>query len=262
MSAIDRADPLPLWAQLLTILRRRIGAGTYDDGFPTDAQLAEEFELSRHTVREAVRRLQDEGVVARRRGVGTFVSHEVIEQSVGAIYSLFRSIEAQGREQRSDLLDLSTTRDGTVAARLDRPDGAELVRVERLRRVDGEPLAHDTSWLPVDVARPLLDVDFTHTALYDELARTCGVGADGGAEWIHPVIPHRDERALLGMRAGEAAFLIERLIRSGGRPIEWRQSVVRGDRYTFVARWSPTSRYESVLAPTGSGAGPGGGSAG
>jgi GntR family transcriptional regulator len=251
VSGIDRSNPLPLWAQLLGVLRQRVVAGDYDAGFPTDAQLAEEFDLSRHTVRDTVRRLQEEGIVMRRRGVGTFVSPPALEQNCGALYSLFRSIEAQGLEQRSDVLDLSIVTDATVAERLDRPDDVELVRLERIRRVEGLPLAHDIAWLPADVARPLLEVDFSHTALYDELARACHIHLDAGSEWIHPTIPDITERRLLGMRTREAAYRIERLGIAGEGAVEWRQSTVRADRYSFVAHWSPTARYEPVFTPVG-----------
>ena len=55
---LDRADPMPLWAQLEAELRRRIDAGEFSDGrFPTDLELTEGYEVSRHTVREAIRRL-------------------------------------------------------------------------------------------------------------------------------------------------------------------------------------------------------------
>ena len=106
---------------------------------------------------------------------------------------------------------------------MSRPDssssrGTELVRLERLRRVDGLPLAHDTAWLPADVARPLLDVDFSHTALYDELARTCHIHPDAGSEWIHPTIPDQSERRLLGLQARDAAYRIERLGVATGNP--------------------------------------------
>ena len=250
MTSIDRSNPLPLWAQLLAILRDRVTAGRYDEGFPTDGQLAAEFDLSRHTVRDAVRRLQDEGVISRRRGVGTFVAPPSLEQRCGALYSLFRSIEAQGLEQRSDVIDLSVVTDADVAERLGRPAATELVRLERLRRVDGLPLAHDTAWLPADIARPLLDVDFSHTALYDELARTCHVHLDAGSEWIHPTIPDQTDRRLLGLRARDAAYRIERLGVAKGDPVEWRNSIVRADTYTFVAHWSPTARYEPTFVPT------------
>jgi GntR family transcriptional regulator len=250
VTAIDRSNPLPLWAQLLGILRQRVAAGEYVDGFPTDLQLSTEFGLSRHTVRDAVRRLHDEGLLDRRRGIGTFVRPATIEQPSGALYSLFRTIEAQGREQRSDVLDLSTVTDPPVAARLGLASDTALVRLERLRRVDGAPLAHDTAWLPADLACPLLEVDFSHTALYDELARTCGCQPDAGSEWVHPVLPDQADRRLLELHGRQAAYRIERLGLAGDRAIEWRESVVRGDTYTFVAHWSPTDRYAPALAPT------------
>jgi GntR family transcriptional regulator len=250
VSVIDRSNPLPLWAQLLAILRERLAAGAYDDGFPTDDKLATEFELSRHTVRESVRRLQDEGLISRRRGVGTFVRRPPIEQPCGALYSLFRSIEAQGREQRSDVLDLSIVTDEQATTRLELDASTELVRLERLRRVDGNPLAHDVAWLPADIARPLLDVDFSHTALYDELAAVCQVHPDAGSEWIHPALPDATGRRLLGLAARTPVYRIERLAMAGPRPIEWRESLVRADHYTFVARWSPTTPYEPVFSPT------------
>lgn len=248
MATVDRSSLLPLWAQLLAVLRERIEAGVYAEGFPTDAELAGEFGLSRHTVRDAVRRLQDEGIIDRRRGVGTFVVPAAMEQPCGAIYSLFRSIEAQGREQRSDVLGLAIVTDPPMAARLGLPPEADLVRLERLRRIDGAPLARDTAWLPVAIARPLLEVDFGRTALYDELDRTCGIHPDAGSEWIRPVLPDVRDRELLELGPGVAAYRIDRLAEARGRPIEWRESVVRADRFAFVARWSPGTRYEPMLA--------------
>ncbi len=52
--------------------------------------------------------------------------------------------------------------------------------MERLRLAGGEPLALDTVWLP-DLGAPLLEADFTHAALYDELAARTGLRVDGGA---------------------------------------------------------------------------------
>jgi GntR family transcriptional regulator len=239
---------MPLWAQLLEDLRARLDDGEFVEEFPTDLELTTEYGVSRHTAREAVRRLQSEGVVSRERGRGTFVRTPTFEQPTGAIYSLFRSIETQGLEQRSEVLDRSVVTDPEVAVRLELDASAELVRLERLRSADGHPLAHDTVWLPADVARPLLDVDFTHTALYDELQNRCGVRPTSGKEWIATELPDADERRLLGLGAKQPVFRIRRLSSTAeSRPLEWRETVIRGDRYTFVAQWSPNGAYETVL---------------
>jgi GntR family transcriptional regulator len=240
MASIDRSNPLPLWAQVLEDLRRRLAGGEFAAQFPTDNDLIGHYGVSRHTVREAVRRLQDEGVVNRERGRGTFVTAPAIERSWGAgvVYSLFRSVESQGYEQRSEVLDLSETTDEAVANRLALAVGEPLVRLERLRLVDGKPLAHDVVWLPAAVARPLLGVDFTHTALYDELASRCGVRPTAGSERVHAVVPDRVVGELLGLGPRQAAFAMERTSHAAIGPIEWRETLVRGDRYSFVATWS------------------------
>lgn len=235
---------MPLWAQLLADLRLRLGAGEFSSQFPTDTDLTVEYGVSRHTVREALRRLQQEGVISRERGRGTFVTAPAIERSWGAgvVYSLFRSVESQGFEQRSKVIDLSETNDDEVAGRLALRAGAKLVRLERLRLVAGQPLAHDIAWLPAKLARPLLGVDFTHTALYDELAARCGLRLSAGKEWVNAVLPDKGQRDLLGLGPRQAAFSMERLSHAGDRPVEWRTTVVRGDRYRFVATWSQARR--------------------
>ncbi len=249
MTAIDRSSPLPLWAQVLDDLRERLDAGEFTSEFPTDSELIGHYSVSRHTVREAMRRLQNEGVVTRERGRGTFVIAPKVEQATGAIYSLFRSIEATGLEQRSRVLDLSLTTDRVVADRLGLRANAKLVRLERLRLIDAHVLAHDTAWLPAAVAKPLLGVDFTHTALYDELAERCGVRPVAGKEWITTELPPKRERELLEIGAKQPAFRICRSSEGDDGPIEWRETVVRGDRYSFVAEWSPTLGYEATLSP-------------
>jgi GntR family transcriptional regulator len=251
MRRLDRSSPMPLWAQLLADLRARLEDGEFTEEFPTDLELTTDYGVSRHTAREAVRRLQAEGVVSRERGRGTFVRSPGFEQATGAIYSLFRSIEARGLEQRSKVLDRSVVVDAAVAGQLELPEDAELVRLERLRSADGHPLAHDTVWLPADVARPLLDVDFTHTALYDELQLRCGVRPTSGTEWIATELPGSQERGLLGVAAKQPVFRIRRRsCTAEGDALEWRETVIRGDRYTFVAQWSPTGAYETVLRAT------------
>lgn len=238
MQAVDRSSPAPLWSQVLDDLRGRLVAGEFSERFPTDLEITESYGVSRHTAREAVRRLHDEGLVARERGRGTFVRSTTIDQPLGAIYSLFRSIEEQGHEQRSRVLTLEQRTNAESAAILGVGPADPLVFLERVRLLDGEPFAVDCSWLPASFAAPLLQVDFTRTSLYEELAQRCSIGPDHGWERIAPQLPTEAQCRLLSLETPEPVFAIERLALDGDRPIEWRHSVVRGDRFSFVARWS------------------------
>jgi len=152
----DRNSPLPLWAQVLSDLRGRLARGEFTGRFPGDEELRETYGVSRHTVREAVRRLQAEGVIERGRGRGTFVTGALIEQPLGALYSLFRSVEAQGYVQRSVVRYLEERRDEEAAKVLGRAPDEPLVYLERLRLADDQPIVFDCSWLPAALARPLL----------------------------------------------------------------------------------------------------------
>lgn len=236
--ATEHKDQSPLWAQVLDDLRDRLGSGEFAERFPGDVELVAHYQVSRHTVREAVRHLQAEGLLERRRGKGSFVTPRRIEQQLGTLYSLFRSIEARGLVQDSVVRYLEERHDDVAAAMLACSPNEALVYLERIRLADGDPIALDCSWLPARLASPVLDADFHHTALYGELADRCGIRLTGGWERIHPVLPEPKQRELIGLGAREAAFAIERMTFADETPIEWRHSVVRGDRFCFVARWS------------------------
>jgi GntR family transcriptional regulator len=243
---------MPLWAQVLEDLRRRLGAGEFADRFPGDIELANQYRVSRHTVREAVRRLQGEGLLDRTRGRGTFVREPVIEQQLGTLYSLFRSVEEQGFSPRSIVRHLGIRRDEEAARVLGCRPQDPLVYLERVRLADEQPIVLDWSWMPARLARRLLKVDFTHTALYRELSERCGVRIDSGWERLDPVLPTAEQRQLLNLGPLTPALGIERLAYSNTAPVEWRHGVVRTDRFSFVARWS-AQRVNARFEPSGNG---------
>jgi GntR family transcriptional regulator len=242
---LDRGSPVPLWAQLRSDLRRRLEEGAFDDGFPGELLLTAQYGVSRQTVRTALAGLRAEGVVVAERGRRPRVADQaVITQPVGALYSLFASVEAAGLRQASIVRARDVRADAVIAERLRLEASVPLFRLERLRLAGGEPLALDTVWLPADLAAPLLDADFSHTALYDELAARAGVRLTGGREHIRAVVPSPAEQRLLGLRGPAGALAIDRLGYAGSRPIEWRQTLIRGDRFSLAADFSARTGYQ------------------
>ncbi|MDW3219949.1 MAG: GntR family transcriptional regulator [Acidimicrobiales bacterium] len=236
---LDRESPLPLWAQLEAELRRRLDTGEFDDGpFPTDLELTEVYGVSRHTVREAIRHLNKMGVLRRERGKGTVVNRSEFEQSLGTLYSLFQSVESTGVSQTSEVLALEAVTDAAAAGHLGLAEDAPLVFLERLRLAGDDPLALDRAWLPASIAEPLLHVDWSHTALYAELAAIGAPVPNQGWERLTPTVPTATDRGPLGLAAGDAVFFLERLGSRDGTPIEWRTTLIRGDRFRFVTDWS------------------------
>lgn len=249
-----RSGGVPLWAQLLTDLRARLADGEFAQAFPGELALVQEYAVSRHTVREALRHLRAEGTVTAARGRKPRLAPVEVEQQLGALSSLFAAVEAAGLEQRSTVRALDVRRDGVIATRLALEESAPLVYLERVRLAGDEPLALDRVWLPADIASPLLGVDFTHTALYDELLTHCGLRLTGGREQVRAVLPLRGERALLHIPAGVALLAVERTGCLDGRPVEHRQTLVRGDRFAVTAQYDGSSVQLSADARGGRGA--------
>ena len=159
--------------------------------FPGELDLVREYQVSRHTVRAALRQLRADGTIVAERGRRPrLAGQEPITQPLGALYSLFASVEAAGLRQASVVRARDLRADGVIADRLGLEASTPLFRLERLRLAGGEPLALDTVWLPADIAAPLLEADFTHTGLYDELAARAGVRLQGGREHIRAVDAH------------------------------------------------------------------------
>lgn len=232
----------PLWKQVLSDLEHGIANGEIVDRFPTDRELTEHDGVSRHTAREAVRRLRARGLVDRQRGRGSFLNNQLLTQPLGGLYSLFQAVEDRGLTQRSNVLALEPARDADAATRLGLPPHAELVRLERLRFADNDPLALDSVWLPADIGRHLLDVDFTRTALYEQLRERAGITITEATETLEPILPDHDARTVLHLDDHEALLRVRRLGSSGNRPVECRLTLIRGQRFLYTSSWSVATR--------------------
>lgn len=233
--SIDRDSPMPLWAQVQADITRRIRRGDYDQGFPGEHRLVEEYEVSRHTVREALRALRASGVLDGGRGRPTRLASGEIHQVQGTLYSLFAAVQNAGHRQRSVVRSLQARADGTVATRLGLEESTPLIYLERVRLIDDVPLAHDCVWLPAELAAPLLSADFSETSLYVQLEKLCGLRLTGGHEQVSAVVPTLAERRLLELPDDVATLHLERLGEVRGRPVEWRRTLIRGDRFALNA---------------------------
>jgi GntR family transcriptional regulator len=149
--------------------------------------------------------------------------------------------------QRSILRLRDTRRDPVVAARLGCASDTEFVYLERLRLADEEPLAVDSTWLLATVARPLLIADLTETGVYHQLAEA-GVRITDGQERIHAVVPTATQRRLLHVGVDVALLAIERIGRADGVAVEWRETLVRGDRFSVTAQWTHRTAYQLRVA--------------
>ena len=165
---IDRASPVPFYFQLAGLLEHEIVRLRWQPGdrLPSEAELCGRFELSRTTVRQALARLEQEGLVVRRKGFGTFVASAsprmwLLQSQEGFFQD---EVTRMGRAVSSEILSRRGGRAPHWAAdALGLPQGAEGVVMERLRSVDGKLALCVTDCLPAAQAGVVMDMDGTQS---------------------------------------------------------------------------------------------------
>ena len=103
---IDRSSPVPLYHQLAEQLSASIASGVLQPGdpFENEVAVAERLQLSRPTVRRAIQELVDQGMLVRRRGLGTTVANRKVHRKI-ELSSLFDDLQRDGRHPRTTVVE-------------------------------------------------------------------------------------------------------------------------------------------------------------
>ncbi|GAA3363547.1 MULTISPECIES: GntR family transcriptional regulator [Saccharopolyspora] len=207
---------------------------------PTERALAAEFDVSRTTVRQALAELTVEGRLLRVQGKGTFAAKPKVAQRL-QLSSYTEDMRAQGRQPASRLLEVvEEPADQELATLLGTRPGSAALRLRRLRLADGEPMAIETTHLPLSRFRGLTGRLESGGSLYRVLREHFGVELGHADETIETALASPEEAETLGADVGLPMLLLSRhSFDSAGEPVEWVRSIYRGDRYKFVARLNP-----------------------
>jgi GntR family transcriptional regulator len=229
---LDRASAVPLYRQIERILREEL---TQAEGMVqrlTETELIARFQVSRHTIREALSLLSSAGLIDRRPRRGTFPRlNAPIEQPLYGVYSFVRSMRDLGLQHRVRVLSLQIVepKDGLQECLR----AAKAAELQRLHEVAGEPLVAETIWLPSEQV-PGIDALDLSGSLYELLQQRYDLRVASARESIRPVVLGQRQARLLGVDRGGPAFFVERVsFRSNGHPVEVRHSLIRGDRYLY-----------------------------
>ncbi|WP_253468204.1 GntR family transcriptional regulator [Paenarthrobacter sp. A20] len=203
---------------------------------PTERALAEQYATSRTTVRQAISELVAEGKLGRIQGHGTFVAPPKVTH-VRQLTSFSDDARNQGLRPDSRVLALDVVKsDADVAAHLGLDQGDPVTRLERIRLIDGEPLAHEMAWLPGKLPRFKSNLAKAGS-LYAVLADVYGIHIADVEDTVETALAGPADVRLLGIEMGAPLLVVHRMARdAAGAPVEWTRSAFRGDRFRFVSR--------------------------
>ncbi len=235
---IDKHSPIPIYYQIMKQLRARIMDGTYtpDRSLPPERELAETYQVSRMTVRQAIAELVNEGILTRRKGIGTFIAPAKLEQVLSGLTSFTEDMAQRGMKAGAKVVSFSTiVPEPPIRKLLELGENETAFECVRLRFADNEPMALETTTVVSALCPGLSREDLENQSLYALLAYRWGVRLEGASQSLEPTIAAPYEASLLHVAIGTPLLLMYRLTHDyRDRPVEYVKSFYRGDRYKFI----------------------------
>lgn len=244
MGILKENTGIPLYVQLVAELRAKMSAGDYLPGqkIPPESELCREFQVSRITIRRAVKTLVDERLLTTKQGKGTFVNAVKIGRRLPKLYSFSDDMRELGLEPSSRILEQALAEaDPETATLLDLPGADRLVnRITRVRMANRIPILLERTFIPHHLCPGLLELSFDHQSLYHTLSERYRLELDRAEETYEVRLLTATEAKELGCKRSLPAFSIQRLAygKDGG-VVELTRSVGRGDLLRFSVQLIP-----------------------
>lgn len=243
-AAFSFAPARPRYALLAERLMQDIANETYPVGaqLPTEAELCNQYNVSRHTVREAIRRIQELGLVASRQGVGTKVIASAptrqYSQSIGSIDELLQyAVDTRITDIRLEDIEASDEQ----AAELGCKPGQKFLRISGLRQrvemPDAPPIGLTEIYVNGAFSGIRPDVSEHIGAISDLIHKRYGHRAEEIRQEIAACALRKVEADLLEAPRGSSALRIRRWYYApDGEMLEYSVSLHPAGRFSFVSR--------------------------
>lgn len=230
---INRTSPIPLYFQVSQILRKEIEAGIYKPGeyIPTEAELQERFNVSRATIRQAVAELVYSGLVERLRSKGTIVLGGFPETVLHDLASFTNEIMASNFSLTTKITEYETILPSeTVRKNLELTQHEKITQMERIRYVDGKPVAVEKWYAPLKyfpgIKREMFKSSGMEQSTYYILMKYYNIKIDRAVDTVAPVGVEAREAKVLEINSGHPALLRTRIsYSSDNRPVTYASGV-------------------------------------
>lgn len=253
MTVLHPRDPVPLYYQLELLIRDQIESGQLRAGalLPGENLLADQFKVSRITVRRALDRLEEDGVVIRRRGARTIIASTALapasssQQKVQRPPAVFRGFEDElrrvGLHVKAALLETTQgTAPPRIAALLEIPEGETVVRIRRLGSSAGSPLWFETRYFPLNIGQKLLAADPSSDSILMLLEEKLELHVEEVRAQLQAVVATPRQAQLLGVDPGTPLFRHQSVtVAADHKPAQVLLAHLRGDLYRLDLQGVP-----------------------
>ncbi|MCJ7823442.1 MAG: GntR family transcriptional regulator [Anaerolineales bacterium] len=237
--SIERDSPLPYYLQLKNALIEQIESGYWQPGdqLPGEPEFCRHFSVSRTVVRQALKEMTYEGMIFREKGRGTFIAEPKISSTslVHSLVGFHQDMTERGLTMADKILEQSILpASQKVASNLQLEELSPVIKINRLRYVEDEPVVLVASFLPYEPCRKLVSADLTEESLYAYLEKEYDLRIVRGRRLIDAVGANEYQSNLLEIDIGSPLIRIESIsYLKDDTPIEYFLALFRGDRSRF-----------------------------
>lgn len=224
-------------SQISQWLKQKIDDGVFkpEDKLPSENELAKKFDVSRVTIRRALQSLESESIIYRCQGLGSFVSDNRVSQNLVKLTDFHEDMAKAGLAASSGVKKFIT---------VDAPDwliqplqieqGNKVFQIDRLRLGDGEPIAFDSTWLPILYGQLLNEKDLAESTIYNILETGYDIPVIKGCYRLSAAAADKQLSNELQVDEGSPLFLIDRISYTiGNKPLYYQKRYYRNDKVIY-----------------------------
>ena len=237
---MELQDGIPLHKQISNWLREQIEEGSLkkNEKLPSENELSDTFEVSRVTVRRALQTLENEQLIYRCQGLGSFVSDHRTHQSFAQLKDFDEELAGSSLQASSKVISLRQEKvSEEVASYLNLKEDSVVVKLERIRLGNGQPIAYDITWLPVFYGQLIEGFDLEETTIFKVLENEFEISVEKGCYRLEATVANATLASHLDVEEDTPLLLINRISYTiGDKPIYFQKRFYRNDKIVFEVR--------------------------
>ncbi len=212
MNELSRQSDLPLYKQICESIKEKVETGELRNGdkIVSEYELANQYCVSRMTVRQAINELIRDRVLVRKRGNGTFVAEKNVQRvfKPGIVTGFFEDFGESGIPLLSKVVENSIVNaPKKIADAMGIPENSQVCKLTRLRRIDGQPIVLDESYLDISLWPDIKDKDFAAVSLFRHINSIVGVPPKSSVVSIHSASASQEVARLLQLVTGSPILI-------------------------------------------------------
>lgn len=233
---------LPVYYQIKQTIKNWILNKEFSSGekIPSENELAEKFNVSRLTVRQAIGQLSQEGFLVSKRGEGTFVTNneslisKLSLEFTGFMDDLFYQI-SRSKTKTVKITQIPLPK--LIKEKLELEEGEKVVQIKRLRFLEGSAFAFTVNYLPIEIGEKINEKELYRRPLLQILEEDLGIQFTEAFQTIQASFADQEVAEQLGIHSGSPILFVERIMYTEKeKPVELVQSSYPGDLYKYIVR--------------------------